>query len=96
MRTPDLLGYEKYTVTFTRLELIDSNINSNINRLASSPEVRLTIYSVEPVTPKQVALLEAYISRRMKRDFTLIFEVSQVQEVTKEEVQPWQVEPSEE
>lgn len=77
------------TVTFTRLELIDSDINW----LASPPEVRLTVYSTEPVTPKQVGLLEAYISRRMRRDFRLIFEVSEVQEVTKEEVQPAGSEP---
>ena len=72
------------TVTFTRLTLIDSNINW----LANPPEVRLTVYSVEPVTPTQVGLLEEYVSRRMRRDFRLIFEVSEVQEVTREEVQP--------
>ncbi|MEM8612005.1 MAG: TIGR00341 family protein [Cyanobacteria bacterium P01_H01_bin.105] len=77
------------TVTFTRLELIDSNINW----LASPPEVRLTVYSVEPVTPVQVGLLEEYVANRMKRPFRLIFEVSEVQEVTRDEVQPASGEP---
>lgn len=77
------------TVTFQRLELIDSDIDW----LANPPEVRLTVYSVEPVTPKQVGLLEDYVSRRMKRDFRLIFEVSEVQEVTREEIQPASSEP---
>ena len=77
------------TVTFTRLELIDSNINW----LASPPEVRLTVYSVEPVTPFQVGLLEDYVATRMRRPFKLIFEVSEVQEVTREEVQPASSEP---
>ena len=77
------------TVTFTRLELIDSDINW----LANPPEVRLTVYSVEPVTPKQVGLLENYVATRMKRPFRLIFEVSEVQEVTRDEVQPASGEP---
>ena len=77
------------TVTFQRLELI----NSNIDWLADPPEVRLTVYSTTEVTPKQVGLLEDYVSRRMRRDFRLIFEVSEVQEVTREEVQPASGEP---
>lgn len=77
------------TVTFQRLELIDSNIDW----LADPPEVRLTVYSTTEVTPKQVGLLEDYVSRRMRQDFRLIFEVSEVQEVTREEVQPASAEP---
>ncbi|ESA35135.1 membrane protein [Leptolyngbya sp. Heron Island J] len=77
------------TVTFQRLELIDSNIDW----LASPPEVRLTVYSTTEVTPTQVGLLEDYVSRRMRREFRLIFEVSEVQEVTREEVQPASAEP---
>ncbi|NEZ60954.1 TIGR00341 family protein [Adonisia turfae] len=77
------------TVTFQRLELIDLDIDW----LPSPPEVRLTVYSVEPVTPTQVGLLEQYVTDRMNRPFRLIFEVSEVQEVTKEEVQPASGEP---
>ena len=77
------------TVTFQRLELIDSNINWR----SQPPEVRLTVYSVEAVTPRQVALLEAYVTQRMRRDFRLIFEVSEVREVTREEIQPASGEP---
>lgn len=77
------------TVTFQRLELIDSDINW----LASPPEVRLTVYSTEPVTPKQVRLLETHVTQQLKQPFRLIFEVSEVREVTKEEVQPASGEP---
>ncbi len=77
------------TVTFQRLELIDLDIDW----LPKTPEVRLTVYSTEPVTPKQVGLLEEYVAGRMNRPFRLIFEVSEVQEVTREEVQPASGEP---
>lgn len=79
------------TVTFQRLELIDSNIDW----LKSPPEVRLTVYSTEPVTPTQVGLLETYVTQRMRRPFRLIFEVSEVSEITKEEIQPASGEPEE-
>ncbi|BAZ01733.1 hypothetical protein NIES37_57390 [Tolypothrix tenuis PCC 7101] len=71
------------TVTFQRLRLI----NSNTNWLANPPEVRLIVRSQEPVTPRQVKLLENFIEREMGQSFTLIFEVGQVEEVRAEESQ---------
>lgn len=66
------------TLTFQRLTLV----RSETNWLVNPPEVRLIVYSTEPVTPKQVGLLQDYIDQRMGRPFRLIFEVSQVNEVT--------------
>ncbi len=71
------------TVTFQRLRLIDSNTNW----LANPPEVRLIVRSQEPVTPRQVQLLEKFIEREMGQSFTLIFEVGQVEEVRAEDSQ---------
>lgn len=65
------------TVTFQRVQLVDSDINW----FAQPPEVRLTVLSREPVTPRQVELLEDFVSRQLGRPLTLIVSVSQVEEV---------------
>ncbi|RAM48023.1 MAG: TIGR00341 family protein [Hapalosiphonaceae cyanobacterium JJU2] len=65
------------TVTFQRLELL----KSDTNWLANPPQVRLSVRAQEPVTSKQVRLLEAFLEKQMGQPFTLIFEVSQVKEV---------------
>jgi len=65
------------TVTFQRLELL----RSEVDWLSSPPTVRLNVRAREPVTPKQVQLLEEFVSREMRQPFRLIFEVGQVQEV---------------
>ncbi|MBD2533215.1 DUF389 domain-containing protein [Nostoc flagelliforme FACHB-838] len=69
------------TVTFGRLQLL----NSNTNWLTNPPEVRLSVRAKEPVTPRQVELLEAFIKREMGQAFTLIFEVGQVEEIRSSE-----------
>ncbi|MBD0386767.1 MAG: DUF389 domain-containing protein [Nostoc sp. C3-bin3] len=69
------------TVTFGRLQLL----NSNTNWLANPPEVRLSVRAREPVTPRQVELLEEFIKREMGQTFTLIFEVGQVEEIRSSE-----------
>lgn len=66
------------TVTFQRIELL----NVDTNWLTTPPQVRLSVRSPEPITSKQVQLLEAFIEREMGQPFTLIFTVSQVEEVT--------------
>lgn len=68
------------TVTFQRLELL----KSETNWLANPPEIRLNVRAKEPVTPRQVQLLEEFIQREMGRPFVLIFEVGQVEEVRRE------------
>ncbi|MGJ5627896.1 DUF389 domain-containing protein [Nostoc sp. CALU 1950] len=69
------------TVTFGRLQLL----NSNTNWLTNPPEVRLSVRAKEPVTPRQVELLEEFIEREMGQTFTLIFEVGQVEEIRRSE-----------
>ncbi|WP_374939401.1 DUF389 domain-containing protein [Tolypothrix sp. FACHB-123] len=71
------------TVTFQRLRLI----NSNTNWLANPPEVRLIVRAQEPVTPRQVQLLENFIESQMGQRFTLIFEVGQVEEIRSQDDQ---------
>ncbi|MBD0262856.1 MAG: DUF389 domain-containing protein [Tolypothrix sp. T3-bin4] len=65
------------TVTFQRL----SFLKSNTNWLTNPPQVRLSVRAKEPITPKQVRLLEAFLAKEMGRPFKLIFEVSQVEEI---------------
>nr|WP_041565775.1 DUF389 domain-containing protein [Nostoc punctiforme] len=72
------------TVTFGRLQLL----NSNTNWLANPPEVRLSVRAREPVTPRQVELLEKFIKKEMGQPFTLIFEVSEVEEIRSSEPTP--------
>lgn len=72
------------TVTFGRLQLL----NSNTNWLTNPPEVRLSVRAREPVTPRQVELLEAFIKQEMGQAFTLIFEVGQVEEIRSSEPTP--------
>jgi uncharacterized hydrophobic protein (TIGR00271 family) len=68
------------TVTFQRVVLL----NTDTNWLTTPPEIRLQVRSQEPVTPKQVRLLEEFLEREMGQAFRLIFEVGDVQEVRAE------------
>ncbi len=65
------------TVTFQRLELI----NIDTNWLSNPPEVRLNVQAKDPITPKQVRLLEAFLKRQTGQQFTLIFQVGKITEV---------------
>lgn len=69
------------TVTFQRLELL----RTNVDWLSNPPVVRLNVRAKDPVTPRQVQLLEKFISREMGQPFTLIFEVGQIEEVRRSE-----------
>lgn len=68
------------TVTFQRIELLDIDTNW----LAQPPRVRLSVRAQEPITLKQVQLLEAFVAREMGQPFRLIFIVSEVKEVTRD------------
>ncbi len=68
------------TITFQRVELI----KSDTNWLSDPPQVRLTVRTKGVLTPKQVQLLEEFVAKEMSQKFTLIFEVSQVEEVRRE------------
>lgn len=65
------------TATFQRLELL----KTDVNWLSNPPTVRLSVRAKQPITPRQVQLLEKFISREMKHPFTLIFEVGQFDEI---------------
>lgn len=68
------------TVTFQQLDLL----SSSTNWLVEPPEIRLNVRAREPITPKQVALLEEFLQREMGRPFILIFVVGQVEEVRRD------------
>ncbi|NMG09264.1 TIGR00341 family protein [Brasilonema sp. UFV-L1] len=68
------------TVTFQRVILL----NSDVNWLTHPPEVRLSVRAKEPVTPRQVMLLEEFLKKEMGQPFTLIFEVGQIEEVKRD------------
>lgn len=65
------------TVTFQRLQLL----NSETNWLVNPPVIRLSVRAKEPVTPRQVELLEEFIAKQMGQPFILVFEVGQIEEV---------------
>lgn len=75
------------TITFQRLDLVDFYIRW----YEKPPEIYLTVRAREPVTPTQVKLLESFLQKEIGRPFRLIFLVSYVEEVTREEI----IEPSE-
>ena len=70
------------TITFQRVELL----TFETNWLMNPPQVRLLVITGEPLTPKQVRLLEEFVALEMNRPFELIFEVSQVNEIRREAV----------
>ncbi len=72
------------TETFKNLQLVSSQTNWQV----SPPEVRMVVNSNLPITPRQVELLESYITRRMKQPFRFVFQVSEVKEVTRDDTQP--------
>lgn len=66
------------TLTFRRLTLVDMNTNW----LSTPPEIALTVRSPEPVSPKQVELLEQFLEQKMRHPYKLVFLVSQVDAIT--------------
>lgn len=70
------------TNTFQYMELV----KSKANWLSNPPQVRLTVRSRKVLTPKQVQLLEEFVAKEMGQPFTLIFEVSQLEEVRREDL----------
>jgi uncharacterized hydrophobic protein (TIGR00271 family) len=79
------------TLTFQRLNLL----NMSINWLSTPPEVFLTVQAAEPVSPKQVQLLEEFVVETMGQTFKLHFLVSPVEHVTSDDVpqEGWQGNP---
>lgn len=65
------------TITFQRLELVDMQTEW----LGEVPTINLVVYAREPVTPKQVRLLEDFLAAEMGRSFQLQFQVSDLEAV---------------
>lgn len=68
------------TLTFQRLDLL----NMETTWVTDPPVVRINVRAREPVTPKQVELMEQFIQQRMQRPFRLVLQVSNIEEVTSE------------
>ncbi len=78
------------TITFQRVQLI----KSDTNWLTKPPKVHLIVRTSKALTPKQVRLLEEFVYQAMGQKFTLIFEVSQVEEVRGEKSDKSSVKPT--
>jgi uncharacterized hydrophobic protein (TIGR00271 family) len=70
------------TITFQRVELLESSINW----LNEPPTVRLVVRTAETVTPRQVQLLEEFINKEMGRPFSLNLFVSKINQVNSSEL----------
>lgn len=66
------------TLTFQRLKLVEMEVNW----LSTPAEVVLTVRTADPVTPRQVGLLEDFLKRELGRQFKLHFLVSYLEDVT--------------
>ncbi|OCR00995.1 hypothetical protein BCD67_06450 [Oscillatoriales cyanobacterium USR001] len=56
-------------------------IRTNVDWTANPPVVHLDVLANEPLTSKQVDLVEKFIQKEMKRPFRLVFRVREVREV---------------
>ncbi|MEB3222263.1 MAG: DUF389 domain-containing protein [Candidatus Sericytochromatia bacterium] len=65
------------TITLSRLDLVAVKLELGDER----PLLRLSVRTVEPPTPRQVALVEAFLARELHRPYRVVFEVSQEVEV---------------
>jgi len=56
-------------------------VKTDVDWTANPPIVRLVVLANNPVTSKQVDLVEKFIEKEMKRPFQLVFQVREVREV---------------
>ncbi len=63
------------TVTFQRVQLINSKINWSVQ----PPEAYLTVAAVDTVTPKQIGLLEDFVEKETGRRFTLLLQITRIE-----------------
>ena len=66
------------TVTFQRVELV----RTAIDWVSVPPKARLFVRSTEPITPKQVRLVEEFVAQQMGQKFKLVLEINAIQEIT--------------
>ncbi|MBE9141962.1 DUF389 domain-containing protein [Planktothrix mougeotii] len=72
--------FQDKTLTGQRVDLQDTHINWKQN----PPKAYLKVRSTEPVTPRQVRLVQEFINQKMKHNFTLVFLVEEVEQVEAE------------
>ncbi len=80
----NMRAYLAKTETFKRVGLVSSRTDWQ----TLPPEVHMVVNSNGPITTRQVALLEQYIAEKMEQPFRLIFQVSEVKEVTRDAAGP--------
>ncbi|MBD2483334.1 DUF389 domain-containing protein [Planktothrix sp. FACHB-1365] len=72
--------FQEKTLTGQRVDLQDTHINWKQN----PPTAYLKVRSTEPVTPRQVRLVQEFINQKMRQNFTLVFLVEEVEQVEAE------------
>ncbi len=83
----DFLKNETITVG-EQTELIEMKVKWNSIPWSNQPSiVILTVQTKEPVTPKQVLLVENFLYRRLRRYFKLVFRVTEIREVTSDDLE---------
>lgn len=71
----------KETITIGQQgKLLDTKVNWGTN----PPQVYLSVWTDQKITPKQVRLLQEFISQKMKQPLTLIILISEVEQITAE------------
>ncbi|HBE19691.1 MAG TPA: DUF389 domain-containing protein [Cyanobacteria bacterium UBA11149] len=60
-------------------------ISTKVNWTTKPPTVYLNVQTEKKITPKQVELVQEFISREMKQSYRLIFFVSEIHQVTAED-----------
>ncbi|WRH67660.1 MAG: DUF389 domain-containing protein [Planktothrix sp. GU0601_MAG3] len=72
--------FEQKTLTGQRVDLQDTHINWKQN----PPIAYLKVRATEPVTPRQVRLVQDFINQKMRQNFALVFLVEEVEQVEAE------------
>ncbi|MEW6493925.1 MAG: TIGR00341 family protein [Cyanobacteriota bacterium] len=67
-------------------------LNTEVNWTKNPPEVSLNVQANKPITPKQVRLVEQFITKEMGQPFSIIIRVAPVKEVRSEELRTKQTE----
>ena len=75
---------EENTATFKEAKLT----NISTNWVKDPPEVRLEVSTAQPLAPNQVRLLEEFIIRKMSQPFVLVVEMTQLEEIRRQETLP--------
>lgn len=73
--------FKDKTLTGQRVDLQDTYINWKQN----PPKAFLKVRATEPVTPRQVRLVQDFINQKMRQNFTLVFFVEEVEQVEAEQ-----------